>query len=69
MSIGPSLLAFLLSANVTLLAGQRQADDQGKELLKVQLIVLVKIQIFHHAVHQPGVVLGLENRGQSGDKR
>lgn len=66
MNVGicPSLLALLLSANVTLLASQRQAYDEGKKLFKVQLIIFVKIQIFHHAVHQLGVVLGLKKRAQ-----
>lgn len=48
-----------------LMASYRQAADQIKELLEIQLPVRVDVQSLHHAVKDTGVLLVLQKHNDS----
>lgn len=54
------VFALLLMEHVTFLTSHGEADDQGKELFKVQLIIFVVVQVLQDTVHSFGVLLSLK---------
>lgn len=58
-SVCQSLFALLLE-DLSFLAGQCEAHDEGKELLKVQQVIPVVIQVFQYLFRKFGVLLGLK---------